>query len=332
MILHDGLHRNAEAHAAPHLPLIYNRLSAVYATFSEGELMKPASHCALLFPAVLLVIALLLPPILEAEPLPLKRAVELALSHSTLAASSEADQQRAFASYREARNQYVPQFILGSGLGASWGYPLSLEGSAPSIINLTAQSALINPSLRDFVRAAKTDYEATTVQNKDHRNQVIQDTVLSYAELSKWEALLTHLQQEQADALKMEQIVSQRIQEGVDNPLLRNKARLTTARVRLRNAEAQGAIDVLRNRLAQLTGLPAASIETAPDSIPALPEIKQQDDLVTKAVQSSPAVQAANIRAAAQSFRARGEHKAMWPSIDSSFPSSCFLGSLFEYV
>ena len=70
---------------------------------------------------------------LSAEPLPLKRAVELALAHSTTAAAANADEQRVFASYREARNQYIPQFVLGSGLGKSWGYPLSLEGSAPSI-------------------------------------------------------------------------------------------------------------------------------------------------------------------------------------------------------
>src|SRR5436305_11117759 len=43
-----------------------------------------------------------------------------------------ADQQRVFASYQEARNQYVPQVVAGAGIGDSWGYPLSLEGSAPS--------------------------------------------------------------------------------------------------------------------------------------------------------------------------------------------------------
>ena len=70
---------------------------------------------------------------LAAEPLTLKLVVELALAHSTTAAGAGAGQQRAFASYREAHNQYLPQFLLGSGLGASWGYPLSLEGAAPSL-------------------------------------------------------------------------------------------------------------------------------------------------------------------------------------------------------
>jgi outer membrane protein len=140
--------------------------------------------------------------------------------------------------------------------------------------------------------------------------------VLSYAELSKWEKLVAHLQEEHQSALKTEQLVSERIKEGVDNPLMQNKAHLTTARLRLRLAEAQGAIDVIRNRLSHLTGLTASSIETEPDSMPALPEVKQEDDLAGQAVRTSPAVQAAENRATAEGFRARGEHRAMLPSAD----------------
>jgi outer membrane protein TolC len=240
----------------------------------------------------------------------------LALSHSTASGAASADEQRAFASYHEARNQYLPQIVIGSGLGASWGFPLTLEGSAPSIINVNAQSALINPALRDFVRAAKTEWKASGMQTKDQRNQVIQDAVLSYAELSKWEALLSHLREEQGDAIKAEQVVNERMQEGIDSSLARNKARLNTARVRMRMAEAQGAVDVLRNRLSQMTGIPAGSIETVPESIPPLPEVKQEDNLVGQALAVSPSVQAAEHHAAAQSFRAKGEHRALWPTVD----------------
>ncbi len=278
----------------------------------KSVLCRPSAFPALLL-GILIVCA---PPQLFAEPLPLKRAVELALAHSTTTAAANADEQRVFASYREARNQYIPQLVVGSGLGKSWGFPLSLEGSAPSILNVNSQSTIFNPATRDFVRAAKTDWSAATSQTKDQRNQVIQDTVLSYAELAKWEKLVAYLQEEHGNALKTEQLVGQRIKEGVDNPLMQNKAHLSTARLRLRLAEAQGAIDVIRNRLSHLTGLTASSIETEPDSMPALPEVKQEDDLAGQAVRKSPAVQAAENRATAEGFRARGEHRAMLPSAD----------------
>ncbi len=252
----------------------------------------------------------------SAEPLPLKRAVELALAHSTTAGSAVADEQRALASYHEARNQYLPQIIAGAGLGASYGFPLSLEGAAPSLFNLNSQSALYNPALREFVRAAKTDWQASTLQGKDQRNQVIQDTVITYAELNKWETLATHLKEAYSEASKMEQLVNQRIQEGVDSEAARNQARLSTARAYLRTIEARGSIDVLRAKLGTLTGLPAVDIETVAESIPTLPEVKQDEDLASKALQSNPVVSAADTRALAQELRAKGEHRALLPSVD----------------
>jgi outer membrane protein TolC len=224
--------------------------------------------------------------------------------------------QRAYESYRQTRNQYLPTLVVGSGLGYTQGYPLSLEGSAPSIVNTTAQSAVINAALRDFIREARTEWQATTVRSKDERDQLIQDTVLSYVELNKWEALLAHLSEDYSAALKMEQLVNQRIQAGVDSPQARTQARLNTARVYLHISQAQGSIDVLRTKLAQLTGLPASSIETMSESIPALPEIKQEENLAARALETSPAIQVASLHSTALSFHARGEHRSTWPTVD----------------
>jgi outer membrane protein TolC len=251
-----------------------------------------------------------------AESLPLKRAVELALSHSTTAAIAGIDEQHALDSYLEARYSYLPQMVVGSGLGKTWGYPLSLEGSAPSIVNVTAQSSLINFALRDFVRAARTDWKASTVQTKDQRNQVIQDTVMAYAELCKWQSLLGHLDEQQTETLRAEEMVKRRVQQGVDSELAGKQARLAAAQVRLHMAQARSAMDVLRERLSRLTGSPANSIEAVPESIPPLPEVKQQDDLPAQTTKTNPAVEAASDRATALDFRARGEHRALWPTID----------------
>ena len=263
------------------------------------------------------VVCLLLASVsMRAEPLALKRAVDLALQHSTVSATAEADQQRAFQSYRELHNNYIPQVTVGSGLGKSWGYPLSLEGAAPSIFNMTAQSAVFNPALRELLKSARTEWQASTSQTKDQRNAVIQDTVLSYAELNKWEQRIIRLREEEAASKKLEEAVAQRVREGVDSPLENTKARLASARTRLRVAEAEGAADVLREHLAKLTGLQASTIETSADSIPPFPEVRQDEDLQNTAVTSSPAVAAAVEHARAQYLRAKGEHKAFWPTLD----------------
>src|SRR3954469_12664030 len=135
--------------------------------------MKTLCRCGLTVQCILAVV--LLPASAQAEPVPLKRIVELALSHATGAAIAAADEQRALAGYRELRSNYIPQLTTGAGLGYSFGFPLGLEGSAPSLFNINAQSALLNPSLREFVRAARIDSSVASLKSKDQRNQIIQD-------------------------------------------------------------------------------------------------------------------------------------------------------------
>lgn len=250
-----------------------------------------------------------------AEPLPLKRAVELALTHATTTGIAAADTQRAFSAYRESRDTYIPQLVFGSGLGKSWGFPLSLEGSAPSIFNINSQSALFNPALKQFTSAARAEWQAANLQSKDQRGQVIQDTVLSYVELQKWEQRIVHLREDEAAAAKLEQALGERVKEGVDSPVEQTKARLAAARLRLRLAEAEGSADVLRAHLAKLTGLAAAGIQTVDDAVPAFPPLAQED-LVGKAEKNSPIVLAAEQHARAQYLRAQGEHRSLWPSVD----------------
>jgi outer membrane protein TolC len=251
-----------------------------------------------------------------AESLPLQRAIELALTHSTGSAIANADLQKAYASYRDIRNNYLPQVLVGSGLGWSYGFPLSLEGSAPALVNVVAQSTVFNPAQRQFTKAARTEWQASRLQSKDQRNAVIQDVAVSYAELAKWEARLTRLQADETQAQQMERAVAERLQEGVDSAVDLNKAKLTSARVRLHMAEARGSADVLRRHLADLTGLPLSAIELAPETIPALPAVASEENLPDEVVAASPMIKFADQHALAESMRASAEHRALLPSFD----------------
>jgi len=252
----------------------------------------------------------------QVQKLTLKHAVELALVHSPAAAQAAADEQKALDSFRETRNNYFPQLNIGSGLGATWGYPLSLEGSAPSLVNVTAQSALFNPALREALRASRSEYQGAQYGSRDRHNQIVQDTVVAYLELGKWERILDRIRQQHEDALRMQQLAEQRIQAGVDSPQMRTRAKLAVARANLHVLQAEGSIQSLRGILSQLTGVPQSSIEIDPDSVPAFPDVPSDPELATKAADASPAVLFAQQHALAQGFRARAEHRSLWPSVD----------------
>jgi outer membrane protein TolC len=127
---------------------------------------------------------------------------------------------------------------------------------------------------------------------------------------------LNVLKQQETDTSSLAGIVNQRVQQGLDSQVDLTRAKLVAARVRLRMAEIEGNVDLLRIHLSQLTGVTAQTIETATESIPKLPEIDQGADLATQAVSNSLVVKAAEQRADAQQFRARGERRGLYPSLD----------------
>ncbi|HEX2329043.1 MAG TPA: TolC family protein [Candidatus Angelobacter sp.] len=251
-----------------------------------------------------------------AKPVSFRTVIELAVRNSAATAISRADMQHARASVNQAKDAFLPQLMIGSGLGWSYGFPLSLEGAAPSIFNVTAQQFLFNLAQRDYIHAAKSEQEISAVQAGERRNDTIMEAALSYMQLDLLDSSITIQREQQAAAAKYQDVVNQRIQAGLDSQVELTRAKLAVARTRLDIAQTQSAADALRMRLSQLTGLPADSIRTVTESIPNLPDVSQQDDYAAQAEQKNGAVVIALRSAEAKDFKARGEHHQLYPAID----------------
>lgn len=251
-----------------------------------------------------------------AETLTFRQAIELALKNSGQMQAAAADITRADAAYREVRNQYLPQVVTGSGLGYSIGFPLTLEGSAPSLFNVNSQQTVLNFSVRDFKRATEAEKSAATLQSRDTRSMVILNAALTYTQLDLATQKMNALLEQQKSAERAEFVTTQRAQEGLESQLELSRSKLAVARVRMRIAEGQTALDVLRERLAKLTGLAPASIETDAQSVPAPAQVDQQSNLAESAASASPLVKSVEEKARAAELKARGEKRGLWPSID----------------
>lgn len=71
----------------------------------------------------------------EPRPLTLQQAVDLALRQNSDLLLAKLDEEKARLGVREARSPFVPRIAVGSGLAYSSGFPLSIEGSAPSLVD-----------------------------------------------------------------------------------------------------------------------------------------------------------------------------------------------------
>ncbi len=263
---------------------------------------------------LLLLLAAVLPAF--SQPLPFRHAMELTAARAA-SSPAAAENMRAQAAVREARNMFLPQLVVGSGLGKSFGFPLTIEGAAPSIFNVNYQSYVFNPSQREYIRSAQAAANATGASLQDQRDALLLEAATDYVQLDTITLRLQVLRKQQQQAGQLESVVNARVSAGIAPQMDLIRAQLQSARVRLSLAQANSAADALRERLGQLTGLPAAEIETVTDSIPNIPDPSQQPDLVPTALRVSPALKMADAEAASKLLAAKAEHKMRYPAIDA---------------
>jgi outer membrane protein TolC len=252
----------------------------------------------------------------QVKPLPFRTAIELALRNSATSGVARADIARAQATVSQTRDLFLPQMSAGAALGYSHGFPLSLEGSAPSLFNVNISGYLFNAAQRKYIQAARSDAATIAAQNSDRRNDTIMETALDYIQLDLLDSSLSVQSQQQEAAARYQDIVSQRVQAGLDSEVELTRAKLAVARTRFDIAQTQSAADQLRYRLSQLTGMPANSIRTSTETIPPLPVVSQSDDLAAQASEKNFLVKIAEGNARTREFRAQGERKQLYPTVD----------------
>jgi outer membrane protein TolC len=252
----------------------------------------------------------------QAEPIDFHQAIELALKHSGVMLAASADRARAASRYRAERYAYVPTIIFGATPGDSLGIPVTVAGQVPSLYNVVHNQTLFNLAARETIKAAHSDSIAASMEYADRGEQVILDTALLYIELDNTAQRLEAARKQKEAVNQAFYIAQQRLQEGVGTLLDSKRAELDAARVDLRIAELETNVDVLRERLARVTGRSPASIETVSASIPAAPPPPVPGDVASIALANSANVRVADEHVRAAHNRARAEHRLNYPSMD----------------
>jgi len=268
----------------------------------------------------------------QSQPLTFQHTIELAMQHSPAVGIAVADQMKAKGAYQELLNQRKPNVTFGSGVGYSYGFPLTLEGSAPAIFSVNYYSSVYSFAGEEYKKSAKLEWNAAQTTTEDQRKDVILEAAIDYIQLDMLTRELKQFSSDKTDAAKLVSVVEQRVQQGVDSQIDLTRAKLLAARVEMQVAQIEGTADVLRTHLSQLTGLSAESIATDTDSIPKFPEVDQNSDMASKALETSTTVKAADQRALAESFRAKAEWKSSYyPTFDLAAQYGLFSNALNNY-
>jgi outer membrane protein TolC len=80
----------------------------------------------------------------EVRTLTLRDALDIALKQNPDVVLARLDQQRARAQVTIAKDAFVPKLFAGSGAAYTNGFPMSIDGNAPAIVQAKAPMAIFD--------------------------------------------------------------------------------------------------------------------------------------------------------------------------------------------
>jgi outer membrane protein len=253
----------------------------------------------------------------DSRVLTLREAVRLALAHKPEVLMAVAEAAKSAEGLREVRAANLPQVTVGTGLAYNNGFPLSIEGSAPSIFQAAISQAIFSKKNKNLVRESQEGNAALQANTDTVRNEVIAKTILIYNELYQADALIPFLREQQGAAEKSVEVFENLLEAGRVRPLdislkrmeVRNYGQqLLVARERLRMASVElHALTGIADTEAIRTERPDVSSELL--SMPA-------EQLYRRALETHPGIHEAEANIRARERHLEAEKGEAYPQVD----------------
>jgi outer membrane protein len=266
-----------------------------------------------------LVCSVMFSSMLSAEvfPMTLRQAVETALKQNPDITLARIEEQKARQQVRVARDPFVPRVVVGSGLAYSNGFPMSIEGAAPSVVQANATQFLFNRPQSYLIAQARENMRGAQLGDQSKREEAAYRVATQYLDAER-AARLGALAAK--DAENLEQVlaaVQAQVREGRALPLAEKQAALNLARAR------QTAEGFQEDQAAAETSLAVALGFSARDRVQAIPEERTvpevalgEEAVIQQALASNAEVRQWESQIAAKQLEMRGERAARLPRVD----------------
>jgi len=253
----------------------------------------------------------------EVHSLTLRQTIELAVRQNPEVALVRLDEQKARAAIRAARDPFLPRVTAGSGLAYTSGFPMSIEGSAPSVMQAVAQQFVFNRPQSLEVARAKENARGAAIGVISKRDEVVYRAAALYLDAERAARIgalaRTAIERQQAvlDSVRAQ------VAEGRALPIVQKQAELALARDR------QAAESVDDEQAAAETDLAIALGFAAEDLVRAVAQDRPAPPLPASEQQAAEAALASNSelrrlesQIAAKQLELRGASAARLPRAD----------------
>ena len=253
----------------------------------------------------------------ETRAITVQEAVRMAVSRSPEVLLAEAQAMRSRDAVSETRSLNRPQVFAGTGAAYNNGYPLSMEGAAPSIFNITATQSLFSKKNSNLIHEAEESGKASRFGAESAREELASKTALVYYQLHEARQLIELASGRLDEARRNQAQVETLVEAGRVKKVDRAVAQMATRNVQQQLEEAQEQARFAAIELRELTGLSeAVSIKTLEPQIENPIFTLPPEMLFQQALERAPEILQAETNLKAKELHVEAERGERLPQID----------------
>jgi outer membrane protein len=267
----------------------------------------------------------------EVHPLTLREAVDLALKENPDLVLSRLDQQKAQAAIRVAKDPFVPKLYAGSGLAKVWGYPTSIEGAAPSIIQTRTDMTLYNrPKTYELARVRETARGAE-IDTQTKSDQIAYQTATLFLDAQQMDRSKQSLQLEVESLQRVSGAVGVQVEEGRQLPIETKRVAVDLARAKQRLLGLNDDLDYTEASLAVVLGFPAADrVQPTEEERAAFEVPESEQAAVEQALENNKDIRKLESQLQAKGFEVKEDQAARLPVVDLVAQYALFAKTNYE--
>jgi outer membrane protein len=253
----------------------------------------------------------------EVYTMTLRQALQRALQQNPDIAMARLDQIKAQQAARQQKDPFTPKIYFGSGLAYTSGFPLSIEGAAPSVVQGRAIQYLFNRQQSYVLASAREQARGAAFDVSAKQQEVAYRTASLFLDAER-AGHAVDMARQQTDSLeKVLNATRSRVEEGRELPLEAERAELNLARARQTADSLEDDHETAETSLALVLGYsaddrvaPAGEERTAP----LLP--KSEQAAVASAWESSDDLRHLESQITAKELDVRAAKAARLPHVD----------------
>lgn len=249
--------------------------------------------------------------------LTLEDAVKAALNRSPEMRISEAQARRAGLAAQEARSLNRPQIGLGTGLAYNNGFPLSLDGSAPSLIEVGVSLPLLSKKNNNLILEADLQKEIGRLGVESAQEDLTAKTLVAYDDLFRAQKVEAIWSLRVQGAIQEQEIRESQLHGGRSRPLDVALAKTAVAQARQQLLMAHEQVELAEGQLRELTGIAQDTIvRLSPPHLQV--EIEQQPmaTLLPSVLRQNPEIRKAEMEVQARTRRLEANRGERYPKVD----------------